>query len=220
MVKSPVGPPGVPPVPTVGAWLRGSLPGRKVCAVAADSRIKVASAAKSALLASLIAFLLRNEFKFCGRGRPCSPKSPRRPCALDAACCVRPAVSPLAASGQPFESWGAGAPTTSVNPLSQRNCYRPRTRTSCRWSGAARGASDAWWGARRAILQCLYSASQLSELCALFGAPAYTERVRRCQHFGWNAFDAAEKTLHGQMPGAYQVPPDHTPLSRGNQEFF
>src|SRR5215210_1827987 len=26
-------------------------------------------------------------------------------------------------------------------------------------------------GARRALLQCLYSASQLSELCALFGAP-------------------------------------------------
>src|ERR671928_1067520 len=79
MVKSPVGPPGAPPVPTVGAWLRGSLPGRSVCAVTADNRIKVASAAKSALLASLIAFLLRNEFKFCGRGRPCSPKSLRRP---------------------------------------------------------------------------------------------------------------------------------------------
>src|ERR671920_1404141 len=77
MVKSPVGPPGVPPVPTVGAWLRGSLPGRKVCAVAADSRTKVASAAKSALLASLIAFLLRNEFNFCGRGRPCSPMALR-----------------------------------------------------------------------------------------------------------------------------------------------
>src|SRR5215217_8518875 len=75
MVKSPVGPPGVPPVPTVGALLRGSLPGRKVCAVAADSRTMVASAAKGALLASLIAFLLRNEFNFCGRGRPCSPKS-------------------------------------------------------------------------------------------------------------------------------------------------
>src|SRR5919202_959635 len=75
MVKSPVGPPGGPPVPTVGAWLRGSLPGRSVCAVTADNRIKVASAAKSALLASLIAFLLRNEFNFCGRGRPCSPKS-------------------------------------------------------------------------------------------------------------------------------------------------
>src|SRR5215213_3707556 len=73
MVKSPVGPPGVPPVPTVGAWLRGSLPGRSVCAVTADNRIKVVSAAKSALLASLIAFLLRNEFNFCGRGRPCSP---------------------------------------------------------------------------------------------------------------------------------------------------
>src|ERR671929_2076767 len=78
MVKSPVGPPGGPPVPTVGAWLRGSLPGRKVCAVAADSRTKVASAAESALLASLIAFLLRNEFNFCGRGRPCSP-APFRP---------------------------------------------------------------------------------------------------------------------------------------------
>src|SRR5918998_5670315 len=78
MVKSPVGPPGGPPVPTVGAWLRGSLPGRSVCAVTADNRIKVASAAKSALLASLIAFLLRNEFKFCGRGRPCSTKSRRR----------------------------------------------------------------------------------------------------------------------------------------------
>src|SRR4051794_2537732 len=77
MVKSPVGPPGVPPVPTVGAWLRGSLPGRSVCAVAADNRIKVASAANSALLASLIAFLLRNEFNFCGRGRPCSPKAAR-----------------------------------------------------------------------------------------------------------------------------------------------
>src|SRR2546423_5370977 len=73
MVKSPVGPPGGPPVPTVGAWLRGSLPGLRVCADTAANRIKVASAAKSALLASLIAFLLRNEFIFCGRGRPFSP---------------------------------------------------------------------------------------------------------------------------------------------------
>src|ERR1044072_3344885 len=79
MVKSPVGPPGSPPVPTVGAGWRGSLPGRKVWAVAADSRTMVASAAKSALLASLIAFLLRNEVNFCGRGRPGSPKSRERP---------------------------------------------------------------------------------------------------------------------------------------------
>ena len=85
---------------------------------------------------------------------------------------VRPDFSPLAATGRPFKSWGAGAPTTSVNPLSQRNCYRPRTRTSCRWSGAARGASDAWPASVGRYCKCLYSASQLSELCALFSAPA------------------------------------------------
>src|ERR671912_260891 len=62
MVKRPVGPPGVPPVPTVGAWLRGSFSGLSVWAVTADTSRVVASAAKSALLANLIAFLLRNEF--------------------------------------------------------------------------------------------------------------------------------------------------------------
>jgi hypothetical protein len=37
------------------------LPGRSVWAVTADNRIKVVSAAKSALLASLIVFLLRSK---------------------------------------------------------------------------------------------------------------------------------------------------------------
>jgi hypothetical protein len=52
----------VPPVPTVGAWFLGSFSGLSVWAVTADTSKVVASAAKSALLASLIAFLLRNEF--------------------------------------------------------------------------------------------------------------------------------------------------------------
>src|SRR5919206_493378 len=70
MVNRPVGPPSGPPVPTEGDWLRGSLPGLSVCPVTAEIRTKLASAAKSALLASLIAFLLRNEFKMMRKGRP------------------------------------------------------------------------------------------------------------------------------------------------------
>src|SRR5437588_12465650 len=84
MVNRPVGPPSGPPVPTEGDWLRGSLPGLSVCPVTAANRNKLASAAKSALLASLIAFLLRNEFKFCGRGdrAPRSRLGGSPPCAV------------------------------------------------------------------------------------------------------------------------------------------
>src|ERR1041384_972843 len=69
MVNRPVGPPGCPPGPTVGAILRGSPSDRSVCAVAAAHSVNSMSANQSALLASLIAFLLRNEYgTFAGRG--------------------------------------------------------------------------------------------------------------------------------------------------------
>src|ERR1041384_7404564 len=69
MVNRPVGPPGEPPLPPVGAMLRGSPSDRSVCAVAAAHSVNNMSANQSALLASLIAFLLRNEYgTFAGRG--------------------------------------------------------------------------------------------------------------------------------------------------------
>src|ERR1043165_8698144 len=52
MVKRPVGPPGVPPRPTVGAWLRGAVPGPHVVAAATSN--SAVSAAKSALIANLM----------------------------------------------------------------------------------------------------------------------------------------------------------------------
>src|SRR3954467_11811684 len=71
---------------------------------------------------------------------------------------------------------GAGAPTTSVNPLSQRNCYRPRTRTTCRWSGAARGAWTPVQASVGALALASDSASQLSvTLCFVSGVSAYTK---------------------------------------------
>src|ERR1043165_5273030 len=54
MVKRPVGPPGVPPLPTGGAWLGGALPGLNVWAVAAATSNSAVSAAKSALIANLM----------------------------------------------------------------------------------------------------------------------------------------------------------------------
>src|ERR1044072_1213314 len=199
MVKSPVGPPGVPPVPTVGAWLAGSLPGLSVWAVTADNRIKVVSAAKSALLASLIAFLLRNEFNFCGRGRPCSPLTLRPGGALGS-CRLRRE-----------KARGAGAPTTSVNPLSQRNCYRPRTRTSCRWSGAARGAGTPVQASVGALALASDSASQLSvtlllcigRLCLYkTGTPLSTSYVLSLQHPPSQTLSTPKGTGAGNVPSS------------------
>src|SRR5437588_4111911 len=113
MVNKPVGPPSGPPVPTDGDWLRGSLPGLSVCPVTAANRNKLVSAAKSALLASLIAFLLRNEFKFCGRATVL----------LEVASAARPLARPsqtcrgaLAATRRSFECW-ARAPQLQAHHL-------------------------------------------------------------------------------------------------------
>src|ERR671932_1052466 len=113
MVNRPVGPPSGPPVPTEGDWLRGSLPGLSVCPVTADIRIKLASAAKSALLASLIAFLLRNEFKCLRKGRPCSLKSPA-------------AALPLARSQQTCRG-GAWPLPGDLESRRGRSDYKPTT---------------------------------------------------------------------------------------------
>src|SRR5438876_10208661 len=59
MVNKPVGPPSGPPVPTDGDRFLGSFSPRGVCAFATADKIKIASAQKSTLFASLIAFLLR-----------------------------------------------------------------------------------------------------------------------------------------------------------------
>src|SRR6185436_1545547 len=64
MVNRPVGPPGGPPVPTVGAWFRGSFAFLKVCADTAAHSTNMTSAVNSALVASLIAFLLP-KYKVC-----------------------------------------------------------------------------------------------------------------------------------------------------------
>src|ERR1044072_1047494 len=139
MVNKPVGPPSGPPVPTEGDWLRGSLPGLSVCPATAVIRIKLVSAAKSALLASLIAFLLRNEFKRCGRGDRAPWKSLRR-------------QSPLARSQQPCrggawplpgdacESWARTLQLQAHNLGVKETAAALEPRKSCRWSGAARGA--------------------------------------------------------------------------------
>src|ERR1041385_1638401 len=58
MVNNPVGPPGVPPVPTVGAWFLGSVSGLSVCPAETIEITKITSALTSTLVASLIAFLL------------------------------------------------------------------------------------------------------------------------------------------------------------------
>src|ERR1043165_4259966 len=126
MVNRPVGPPSGPPVPTEGDWLRGSLPGLSVCPATAVIRIKLVSAAKSALLASLIAFLLRNEFKRCGRGDRAPRKSLRRQSPSGAVTTDLPRGR-LAAARRRLRVLGADAPTTSPQPWSQRNCCRPRT---------------------------------------------------------------------------------------------
>src|SRR2546430_3328022 len=77
MVNSPVGPPGDPPVPTVGAWFLGSFPGLSVCAETAATITNVLSAATSALFPNLIAFLLDNRSKVFAR------RAQDRECARD-----------------------------------------------------------------------------------------------------------------------------------------
>src|SRR5438093_6894456 len=59
MVNKPVGPPSGPPVPTDGDRFLGSFSPLGVCAFATADKIKITSAQKSTLFASLIAFLLR-----------------------------------------------------------------------------------------------------------------------------------------------------------------
>ncbi len=50
-------------MPTAGDWFRGSSGDLKVCADTTAHNTNVTSAAISALVASLIAFLLRNEYR-------------------------------------------------------------------------------------------------------------------------------------------------------------
>lgn len=65
-------------MPTVGAMFRGSFSFRKVWAETAAHRINIMSAPKSALLASLIAFLLRNEYKKFAECAACRTRPPFR----------------------------------------------------------------------------------------------------------------------------------------------
>src|SRR5947209_572817 len=139
MVNRPVGPPGEPPVPTVGAMLRGSPSDRSVCAAAAAHSVNSMSASQSALLASLIAFLLRNEYgTFAGRDDHAewvAGSARRNRCWLFIASehppkrdpDSRPRRKPLRDYKRPTQS--------QIRTASAHD----RT-TTCSWSGAARGA--------------------------------------------------------------------------------
>src|SRR5947209_3234323 len=89
---------------------------------------------------------------------------------------LRPAATTPVESLRPSKSWNADAPTTSVNPLSQRNCYRPRSRTSldrAKQREEPERLLERLW----ALLLCLYSASQLNvTLCFVCALLAYTKK--------------------------------------------
>src|ERR1043165_3334877 len=152
------------------------------------------------------------------KGRPCSPEvaSAAKPPGAVTTDLPRGAW-PL--PGDACESWARALQLHAHNLGVKETAADLEPRKSCRWSGAARGAerlkhvhgrsSTASVRLSTGCTDCFASRHCLYEnRCAAVNSSAGTSRA------------AAPIDPNGRQSGAYQVPPDHTPLSRGNQEFF